>query len=280
MRSWLRAALPGMVLAMVGGAAVRLAVFGEMTDYVKPSMRPWVLLAGVVLIVVGVAGQWTVPVSDDAPSPDAADHDHHHDHDYDQHHDHDHDHDDPDHDRSPVTEVAGHHHGHDPRVGLLLLLPALVFLVIRPGPLTSALPLTGSNDSFSGPGIESLTIPTTAYVGRGASDGAVATAAVDVPLDRFVRALNTAPETLDGLAVRLVGQIATNDGVTELVRFKVFCCAADAMSVHVALAGSDLPAAGTWVEVSGMWDGDDPLRPVVEVATITPTEQPDNPYLF
>jgi len=86
--------------------------------------------------------------------------------------------------------------------------------------------------------------------------------------------------------VRSVGHIMlTPDGSPKLIRLIMWCCAADAVPVTVDLKGS---IKGTfqrddWLEVTGTAQfpagKDGKTTPVINVDTITPTQEPDEPYL-
>jgi uncharacterized repeat protein (TIGR03943 family) len=85
----------GVVSVLVGAIAVRLAVTGDHQRYVRPSMGPWLLLAGVVLVVIG-GWTWLTAVR-----------------------------------RAEVDDAYGGHH-HRLGVGWLLVLPVITLLLVAP----------------------------------------------------------------------------------------------------------------------------------------------------
>jgi uncharacterized repeat protein (TIGR03943 family) len=92
-----------LLLLLTGAFAVWLGVSGKALDYVRPGMRPYVLAAGAVAVLLALAP----PGGLLARSPVSGDHDHHHD----------------------------HAHAHRIGVGWLLVLPLLVAVVVPPRPL-------------------------------------------------------------------------------------------------------------------------------------------------
>jgi len=92
-------------------------------------------------------------------------------------------------------------------------------------------------------------------------------------------------KAFDGRKVRVVGLFVGQAGeAPKLVRWIMWCCAADAMPAAVELSGN----------TSGNWKGDEWLEvvgtahflstlghvvPQIAVDTITPTQEPDEPYL-
>ena len=78
---------------------------------------------------------------------------------------------------------------------------------------------------------------------------------------------------------RMVGQFDPNDGDPQLVRFRITCCAADALRLVTPLSGElDGLAEGEWIEVFGQWDGDT-TTPGLDLASWHVVETPDHPYL-
>jgi uncharacterized repeat protein (TIGR03943 family) len=108
----------GILTVLVGAVVVRLAITGEMTNYVKPGLR-WPLIAtGAVLVVLGL---WSFAVRVFAPH-DAA------------------------HDEHDSHDVQGHAHGgRAPLVSWLLLVPTLTVVVVAPPPLGAAMAEIGTS---------------------------------------------------------------------------------------------------------------------------------------
>jgi uncharacterized repeat protein (TIGR03943 family) len=87
-----------------------------------------------------------------------------------------------------------------------------------------------------------------------------------------------------GRKVRSVGFVVNQGGTPKLVRWIMWCCAADAQPASVQLTGNlSTPLKdNAWYEVDGTAQFPSTLGQVVpriEVDTIKPTEEPDEPYL-
>jgi uncharacterized repeat protein (TIGR03943 family) len=94
-------------------------------------------------------------------------------------------------------------------------------------------------------------------------------------------------KAFEGRKVRTVGHIyiASPGATPKLVRLMMWCCAADAVPVTVDLKGDE---KGTWkdddwLQVDGTarfpTDKAGHVAPEIDVDTITPTQEPDEPYL-
>lgn len=106
------------------------------------------------------------------------------------------------------------------------------------------------------------------------------------------RALFDEHASLRGVRVRLVGFVAAGHarapGSFVLVRFAMFCCAADAVPMRVLVLGAGAaPAPDSWVEVVGVWRPAPPqppgrfnpaMTPVLDSMTVRSTEEPADPY--
>lgn len=242
--------LQAPVVAVTGFVAVRLVVGDGYLAYLKPGMRYPLLAAGVVLVVLGLAGfaRWWRRVGRGEEGAAAADGRH----------------------RVPV-------------VAWFLLLPVLALILIGPAPLgTDAVDRGGA----SGGGVRAVT-SSGAVAG---SLPAPVDGAVELTMTDFLaRATLDRSRSLDGVAVRLTGFVDGPDpaGTFRLTRFALVCCAADAFALQVEVreAPVPVPAPDTWVQVEGRWaaeadgatsEADDP---VVLVATaVREVPAPANPY--
>jgi uncharacterized repeat protein (TIGR03943 family) len=92
-------------------------------------------------------------------------------------------------------------------------------------------------------------------------------------------------KAFDGREVRVIGlRVAQPGSDTKLVRGLMWCCAADIQPVSVDLTGK---TDGTWkdtdwLEVTGKArfpTKDGKVVPTIDVETIAPTQEPDEPYL-
>jgi hypothetical protein len=174
---------------------------------------------------------------------------------------------------------------HVPLSAAWLLLPVVLIGVVRPAPLGAGSELEQS-DVFRVRPIETVSIPATAYLPEGADDAAVDAAAVAVGLDQFVAATFDPSPMISGAAVELFGQLAQREvegrEVWVVQRYRIMCCAADALLLFVVLdvvgVGPDR-VEGDWVEVTGRWVDGSRRPPEFDVASITVADSPANPYL-
>jgi len=93
----------GTLTALVGLLTLRLTVDGSFQRYVQPGMRPWLLVAGVALLALGLT-TLVLSLRSGEPSP-------------------------------AVADEHGHHHGVG--VGWLLLVPMAMLLLVAPPSLGS-----------------------------------------------------------------------------------------------------------------------------------------------
>jgi uncharacterized repeat protein (TIGR03943 family) len=169
----------------------------------------------------------------------------------------------------------GHGH-HGVGVGWLLAVPPLVLALVAPAPL-------GANAVRS-----RLVRPRSATavyppVGR-AVDGAVPMSMAEF----YARAVRDRQRSLTGVTVRLTGFVGgtTADGNVLLDRFVIYCCAADAEAVEVAVRG--LPGTfgkNTWLAVEGRWQpvpyaAADEATPVLVATGARATRRPSPPYEY
>ncbi len=260
------------VVALVVGLTDRILTF------LRPYMRPYLVVSGAVLLTVGIVGllidrrsahRGSVGSAPDDAMPTATtDHDHH-DHD---HHDHAHD--------------AGEHRAS--AVGWWLMLPILVAVVVAPGTLGAwaadhqrGAMFAGVHDFDLGPYLRAHAIAGTIPEIRMLD---FVTAAADVD-DR---------QLLGETDVRLTGFTNhTDDGTLVLDRFVVGCCVGDAALLEVALVGNidSAFADETWLDVTVRFDptaspngdaigvGEIPVATVLSVSEIDAPREPYE-YLF
>jgi putative membrane protein len=129
-----------------------------------------------------------------------------------------------------------------------------------------------------------------------ASYGAANVALVDKdPLERNVLdwsrlfQIESAPSAFNGQQARVLGFVYKEPGYPEdtfmVGRFTMSCCVADssALGLPAYLEGADDLEAGTWVEVEGAFRAQDFMGvqvPVLQVASLTPVDEPEQPYLY
>ena len=238
---------------VVGVTALRLSLTDVYLRYVKESLRPWLIVAGVLLVAVGATG--LVRDSRRAAAAEGSDA------------------------VEPEPVGAGHEHSHDshmPRVAWLLLLPVLAIFLISPASL-GAFAARRSDARLEAPKAQ---FPALAAEVRGA---------VPMTLREYtLRSYYDDQKSLEGKRVRLVGFITPESGQVLLTRFVLSCCAADGVAVKVALRDypGTPPDADTWVEIEGEFVEPDrkdgtvistrpaPLRVVGTPRTIPEPKQP------
>lgn len=126
-----------LLLVLTGAAILRISLFSALyLRYVQPALRPYLVVSGVVLVVLGLLAAVVRRKSyddedfaydDDARARDEDGSGHGHGHD-------EHEHEDEDEDEHGHSH---HGHGHGPRVAWLLTLPALALLLFPPPALGS-----------------------------------------------------------------------------------------------------------------------------------------------
>ncbi|WP_433529469.1 TIGR03943 family putative permease subunit [Micromonospora sp. CA-263727] len=254
-----------VILLLLGGAVLRASVTDLYLRYVKEGLRPFLIGAGLLLVVAAIMTLW-YELRPTAPRPLApaggpgdgsaggpadgsegqagpADHD-------------------------------GHGH-HEPRVGWLLILPVLGLLLVAP-------PALGSYAASQAG---------TALSTQQQSDYPPLPAGDPVPvsvLDYASRALFDRGASIGDRRVQLTGFVATGpDGQPILARMVLSCCAADGRPVKLGLTG-DVPAGlpdDSWVEVTGRYTdrlGRDPVNdaeiPYLDVESWRQIPTPKNQY--
>ncbi|MGV9777191.1 TIGR03943 family putative permease subunit [Streptosporangium sp. NPDC003464] len=221
-----------LVLTLLGCAVLRISAFSTTyMNYVKPGFRPFLIGAGVVLLVLGLTG--LVQASRSRKGfPEA------HAHGGAQ-------------DRSPDgarSRAQGHppEHGHThggPRVAWLMCLPVFAIFLVAPPALGS---FAAARSETPPPRDQALSAFTPL---RG--DGPV-----DMPIGEFIgRAWDDDSKSLTGRTVKLTGFVVPSKkkGQWYVTRMQIACCAADAFPLKVAVRGIQSPPPDTWVEVTGTW---------------------------
>ena len=169
---------------------------------------------------------------------------------------------------------------------LVLLIPIIAASILSPSALSSTTAGIRGLDSTAG-----VTPMPSGYKEsqKSAQDALAADPNQPVPVevtDLITLSQNPAQmKAFDGRKVRVVGLFVAQAGQgPKLVRWIMWCCAADAQPAAVALDGN---VTGTWkdtdwLEVVGTAHFPSTLGhvvPTIQVDTITPTQEPDEPYL-
>ncbi len=169
---------------------------------------------------------------------------------------------------------------------LLLLIPIIAASILSPSALSSTTAKTRGLDSTAG---------VTPMPSWNAASQASAKAALDadpnqpVPVEvTDLITLSRSPAQIaafEGRKVRAVGLFTAQPGsAPKLLRWIMWCCAADAQPASVELGGktSGNWSDTQWLEVVGTAHFPSTLGhvvPRIDVDTITPTQEPDEPYL-
>ena len=229
--------IQSVLMLLLGGAVLRIAITGSYQRYVKHGLRPLLLLAGAFLVIMAVLTLWYEFRGR-----------HHHD--------------------------DGHGHAHEPGVGWLLLLPALVLLTLSP-PALSAFAAGKSGTIVVSSQSDYPPLPT--------GDPVPVTL-----LDYSARAIYDSGRSLTGRTVQMFGFVTPGPGGQPvLARIVLTCCAADGRPVKVGLAGRAPTglAAGTWIQIEGNYTGQtasDPINkakiPYLAVTAWREIPTPQDPY--
>ncbi|MEU9452096.1 TIGR03943 family protein [Streptomyces sp. NPDC048277] len=248
----MRRPLQVTLLVLSGLGLLHASLFTDLClRYVKPGMRPLLIVSGFVLLVLGIveaaAREGRKGHGKHGGQPHGA----------------------------GPHDNDGQHHGHDhsavPRVAWLLLFPALSLLFYAPpalGAYTAArqpAKVVAEQDSFDPlPGTSPLPITLTDFTTR-------------VQQDRSL-AIKGRTVQMSGLVTPVAG-----GGSWDLTRIIISCCAADAQSVKVRIYGSSIPPANTWVSVTGNWHpggrlGTKSAPVALDAETVKKIQRPLNGY--
>ena len=291
-------AAQSMIAMVLGGALLGVTLTGRFTSYVRPGLGPLLLIAGAVLVLVGLLSLVEVAVqARHAHQAGAASSD----------------------------DAHGHDHGRS-RSPWLILAPIFVLLLVAP-PALGAEAVTHNAGSQAVNGIDGVQkavtdagygagSPTTTpdksgaggggYAfndGSGSGEGAAAFAQKrptrsfpalpggkdpQITLYDFIqRALYDADSSVVNTPVTVTAFVApAGDGFSggyTLARLKVSCCAADATPMQVHVDGSVPLPVNTWVTAvvtaqDGSASAENDYVPTVNVTTLTTMDQPSDPY--
>lgn len=245
----------GTLLLAVGGMALLLGRGDLALAYVRAFVQPLLLASGAVLVALGLAalaapGARLAPATWFAPAA-----------------------------RSGPPQGDEAHHGTS-RVAWLLVLPLLVLILVGPPPLGSY--AAGRRAPISAGAVGGSMPPLEQPVNG----------AVPMELSEFYyRAVFDERHSLDGVRVRLLGFASpSHDGGYLLARFAMFCCAADAQVVEVAVKGDGVRRpADQWLSIEGYLRASlargagqdvDPSSAVPELIadSVTPVQPPRDRY--
>ncbi|WP_243789411.1 TIGR03943 family putative permease subunit [Saccharopolyspora gloriosae] len=254
-----------LLLVLLGGALLKIAFTGTYLRYVKPGLFPWLVGAGVVMVLLAAvaivrdirvarahARAETDPFAP-PPEPESAEHD-------------------------------AHGHEHRTRSPWMLLLPVFAIFLIAP-------PALGA-DSI-GRGGQQAAAP------EQPGDDALFNALPPGPaplltVSEFItRVVWDGSGSLEHRAIRLQGFVVRPEddpGRTQLARMRISCCAADAAPVLIDLDGPAAAALArtpqdTWIEVTGTLRAgtatpDNGQVPTFDITEVHDIPTPDDPYEY
>jgi uncharacterized repeat protein (TIGR03943 family) len=270
--------LAGLIVTFVGAAILQVAASDTYLRFVRPGMRPLLLVAGTVLVLLAV-----VDVFADTKRPTGVD---------------------PDDDTgdspgdSPVERPgedaalaaheaaeaghvhlgvvdAGHSHSHHrlPRVAWLLLVPVFCLLVVDPPALGAAAAARQSPVAAK---------PVEAQA-RGLPRSGDAATPVTLTVRDYSEWAVWDKESLRHHAFRLTGFVTPGkNGTWYLTRIGITCCVADAMAYMVEIRGQRQPPKNQWLQVTGMWaeptKHPDGAIAAIDATSLRPITAPANPY--
>lgn len=236
-----------ILIGLPAGLLLRLGLTDDLLAFVKPSMRPWLLISGVVLAALTIGRLFVGRRGEDA-----------------------------DHVHATVSEPD---HDHGSRLAWLLLLPFLAVFVVDPRPLGA---FAASRQSTRAPdppaGVTYAYPPLDPPV-----DGAHELSLTDF----VNRAHYDDRHHMADATIRLRGFVVPAPGEPGrflLTRFALSCCAADGYPVQVLVDadGQQIPPPDTWLAVEGTWSPDpsgrEPDVPRLSMRSLVTIDPPADPY--
>ncbi|MFJ9633601.1 TIGR03943 family putative permease subunit [Streptomyces sp. NPDC101175] len=247
---------PAALLLLTGGAVLRISLFSDLyLRYVQPALRPYLVISGSLLVVLGAVAAVRVLLDRHDEENDENDENEEHDH--------------------GEEEGRPHGHGHGPGIAWLLTLPALALLLFPPPALGS---YSASREQAQ-----------LAAQGVGTFPALPAAKVLDISVAQYSsRAIYDTGHSLKGRTLRMTGFVTHgSNGTWYVTRLVVTCCAADATTSKVEIRGTestDAPQTDTWVTVTGTWlpkgklGTDGAWPPLLDAKTVTEVKQPADPY--
>jgi putative membrane protein len=217
-----------------------------MFKYLKPSMRPWLLLAALALIALGVYGLIRGRHADDAEGDADASHD---------------------------------GHAHRLGIGWLLTVPVIVIILFG----TEALGAYAAQQANGSLPPYSFNIAAYAQTQAG---GPLDLKSSDIENGMRARANRAFLAGHDVRLSGFVTEVDKRGaGTFVLSHFLITCCAADAYPIQLGMVGArSIPVEGKWVEVVARYlpharePRDSPLAATLRVQSLKRIKAPDNPY--
>lgn len=231
---------------LLGAVTLRLSFTDVYLRYVKEGLRPFLLIAGSLLVIIGVLSLWRDVVLESRTAGSVAD---------------------------PVAEAeehVGHDHARGPAVAWLLVLPIMAIFLVAP-------PALGAY--AAGRGSSTVTKSETGYPPLPSGDP------VTITLTNYAERAVWDPGSLSGRNVRMRGFVTPRPGGGfYIARITIACCAADNRPVKIAVRGAETSfPADTWIELTGRHTagiertGSD-VVPRVEATSVREIPPPRQPY--
>ncbi len=236
-----------ILLLLVGGALLKITLNGTYLRYVKPTVKPWVLTAGVVMVALAVVAI-VADIRAAHPAVQA----------------------EPGHDP--------HGHPHSARSPWLLILPVLAIFLIAP-PALGADSVLRSGGRTLAPVVRQGAsafppLPKTAVVPLDLSEF-------------ITRSVWDGTHSLTGRTVALTGFVVHQNGATYVARLVITCCAADATPMKVKLTGGQADALpdDQWITTDGVLvpgsaTATNEYTPTLDVHGTIPISEPADPYEY
>ena len=235
-----------LLVTLLGAAVLRLSVTDVYLRYVKSGLRPFLLIAGILLVAIGVVSLWRdIVVRRREPGVEQ--------------------------EIGAVEEETGHDHAHGPAAAWLLVLPIMAIFLVAP-PALGAYAASRGSSAIAKPESDFAPLP--------AGDP------VDMKLvDYAERAVWDSGRSLSGRTVRMRGFVTLRPGGGYyLTRLVIACCAADSRAVKIAVRGAAAGyPENTWIEITGRYAPGVERRggeviPRIEVIEVRQTAPPREPY--
>lgn len=240
------------LVASIGALLMVMVISGQLNNYLRPLFRPWAFLTGALLVSLAV---WTLA--------------------------------------SLRRDLAATAHDNPMRKSsCFLLVPLIIAVVCAPSPLGAAMVNSSSIAGGNGPAHAQASQRdanrVASRVGRNA-DGTIAYEILsadgvsEVTLEDLANRFTFGRKAdLEGRRVTVVGFLSQGeDSQWRINRFKIYCCAADAVPYSAVLADETFePQSDQWFEITGTLDTQSSdLNPVLHIEEATPISQPEIPYL-
>ena len=246
----MRALAAGPVVMCTGLMLSRMAITGDHQKYVRPGMGPYLIVAGALLLILGLVTTVQAVRDEDRALDD----------------------DQPSHDEPGDDHGHAHRPGHVAgRLSYLLIAPLIAVVIFSP-------PALGS---FAVERSAAVQIQPTETID--AYPSLTSTEPTEMTLFEFTnRAYDRSGASFAGKPVTLTGFVhRERDGKGfQLARYQIACCAADALSAVVRVVGAGpSPRRDSWVTVTGTFTAMDAGGTAEIAATqIRPITPPAFPY--